>query len=643
MNTDFSKRFYTDFYDSVNQRKWLTQYLPRNYHEEDLRKIFLGRLRLDILLNETLVLTDSQILDGIFFLQQSPLEFLSSLTRNREKPLPIEIRSRCPRLEDSFVSLVKRKDSSSLRQFSFSCVDEDVARINIQFVLGNTHASQIDTWRDIAKIIRAECSQPYKIDHLIYGWSQWIEAQDSILSGRVVKWSPNFYLDDCLNGEGLINLMITEEGKEEARKVLETKDRSFIDNRITELNRTIENLQLKRDLKLLESGFNYAYNLAIARQHGCRTFESIGGSYQHQKTSLEVIDNTTPKLAKFESSADIILRLGEMPIDQFQALFQQNEPSFYKWWTESDHDALKRGFEPFLNVIYEASPSKRLTETFTTALLEIAGLGVGGPLSASIKAVCQIYVIDQLRNRFLPGKKHMANRIISYAIAREDLAIQDISLWSHPVEPANEKDIQDMRKVQIKIDHAKVEKTEEILAYSDPENHWVKVYFDKVKFPNGESGRYNRIIENNETSGVAIVPIFNNMVCLVKQYRYPIGEFAWEIPRGFAESKDYLQEAMRELYEETGISIYLNSDDNNFAIYDLGHVHPNSGLLTSKVKLFAVVCLASQTTFSKDNEVSDKRWFPISDLLLKIRLSKITDSFTITALFKANLAGLISW
>lgn len=40
-----------------------------------------------------------------------------------------------------------------------------------------------------------------------------------------------------------------------------------------------------------------------------------------------------------------------------------------------------------------------------------------------------------------------------------------------------------------------IERIEEILEYASPENPWLRLYFDKVRFPNGSEGRYNRVVE----------------------------------------------------------------------------------------------------------------------------------------------------
>lgn len=188
----------------------------------------------------------------------------------------------------------------------------------------------------------------------------------------------------------------------------------------------------------------------------------------------------------------------------------------------------------------------------------------------------------------------------------------------------------------------KIHTLEECLVYSDPENPWVKIYFDKVNFPDGKTGRYNRIIEKDGVPGVAILPILNKDICLVKQYRYPIQKFSWEIPRGFGDSRNSLLEAMRELYEETGIFFESDTKPYDLSVVDLGIVHPNSGLLASEVKLFAAICSNEQLeTLPQDIEVIEKQWFSLDSVLQKIRTSEITDSFTIAAIFRAKLLNLL--
>jgi hypothetical protein len=62
----------------------------------------------------------------------------------------------------------------------------------------------------------------------------------------------------------------------------------------------------------------------------------------------------------------------------------------------------------------------------------------------------------------------------------------------------------------------------ENLEYCKSSNPWIKLYFDEVEFPCGEVGNYNRVIEREGQTGVAVLPLCRDKLCLVRQYRYPI-------------------------------------------------------------------------------------------------------------------------
>ncbi|MBI5864795.1 MAG: NUDIX hydrolase [Planctomycetes bacterium] len=176
--------------------------------------------------------------------------------------------------------------------------------------------------------------------------------------------------------------------------------------------------------------------------------------------------------------------------------------------------------------------------------------------------------------------------------------------------------------------------TEQVLSYAEQCNPWVKVYFDRVQFPDGKVGRYNRIVESDGRAGVAVLPVMGDTVGLVRQFRYPVGAFMWEIPRGFGDSHDPEVDARRELLEETG-----RSADSLIA---LGVVHPNTGILASAVSLFAAVITRDVDAMkSGTQEVTDFRWFSRSDVLNKVGDGTLTDAFTIAAIVRARHRGLI--
>jgi ADP-ribose pyrophosphatase len=181
---------------------------------------------------------------------------------------------------------------------------------------------------------------------------------------------------------------------------------------------------------------------------------------------------------------------------------------------------------------------------------------------------------------------------------------------------------------------SKIRTIREQLAYSDPDNPWLRLYFDHVEFPDGTRGRHNRIVEGTGDSGVAILPISSRGVGLVLQYRYVISDHVWEIPRGYGDSADPAREARRELLEETGLQ--------PLELIDLGSIHPNSGVLATRVELFAAKCGPTRAKPTADgHEQLEFKWFSIEAVMTAAETDKISDAMTLSALLRARLRRLI--
>ncbi|KAA3617738.1 MAG: NUDIX hydrolase [Calditrichaeota bacterium] len=84
-------------------------------------------------------------------------------------------------------------------------------------------------------------------------------------------------------------------------------------------------------------------------------------------------------------------------------------------------------------------------------------------------------------------------------------------------------------------------------------NDWIRLREDKVINPSGNNGIYS-VVEAKPAIG--IVPITHDLqTYLVGQFRYPLGEYSWEIPEGGGlHGEDTLIGAKRELREETGLT-----------------------------------------------------------------------------------------
>jgi ADP-ribose pyrophosphatase len=83
-------------------------------------------------------------------------------------------------------------------------------------------------------------------------------------------------------------------------------------------------------------------------------------------------------------------------------------------------------------------------------------------------------------------------------------------------------------------------------------NPWMTVREDQVERDNGQPGIYG-VVEKHDSA--VILPIDDEHIYLVEQFRYPIGRRSLELPQGSLEAAGLEPEAIarEELRQETGI------------------------------------------------------------------------------------------
>jgi len=178
------------------------------------------------------------------------------------------------------------------------------------------------------------------------------------------------------------------------------------------------------------------------------------------------------------------------------------------------------------------------------------------------------------------------------------------------------------------------------------ENQVFELFFDDIMSSNGMLiERYLSVIPKKRNDslfgGTGVLPIqfesdIPQSVGLIRVYRHPIGKWGYEIPRGFVETGETINEAaLREFEEETGISL---------ASVNLEYVMsfcPEPGVIGAQVGLFfAIVDLAS----SMQNHPPEKElghdgleWIEWSQIDQWISDNRIFDAGTLLALLQLKI------
>jgi 8-oxo-dGTP pyrophosphatase MutT (NUDIX family) len=169
------------------------------------------------------------------------------------------------------------------------------------------------------------------------------------------------------------------------------------------------------------------------------------------------------------------------------------------------------------------------------------------------------------------------------------------------------------------------------------ENTKFFVYFDHVLDKAGDEVQNYLVVApknagENLVTGVAILPVFNEQVGLIRIYRPALRAYFWEIPHGFVdEGEAEGTTALRELLEETGVVADISSFSS------LGFITPDSGIMAARVHVF--LAEACKVTQQSQHELGLREFcfFPFQQFEEMIERSEIQDSFTLAAWCKYRL------
>lgn len=128
--------------------------------------------------------------------------------------------------------------------------------------------------------------------------------------------------------------------------------------------------------------------------------------------------------------------------------------------------------------------------------------------------------------------------------------------------------------------------------------------------------------------GVAVIGVTDDdMVVLVRQFRYPYKETIYEIPAGKLEKgEDPFEAGKREFKEETGgvAEEYIS----------LGEIYPSPGYTNEIIRLYAAKNITFEEQNLDDDELLQVCQISFDELIRRIMSGEIKDAKTIAAAFK---------
>ncbi len=161
------------------------------------------------------------------------------------------------------------------------------------------------------------------------------------------------------------------------------------------------------------------------------------------------------------------------------------------------------------------------------------------------------------------------------------------------------------------------------------DNPWLSLREDEAVSPGGEDARYAVVGFKNLAIGV--VPLEpDGTLHLVGQWRYPLGRFSWEIPEGGGDPDAPLDEAKRELREETGLEAAHWRE--------ILRLHLSNSVTDEAGVIYLATGLTHAGPPDRDHSEADMEQvrIPFAKALNRALHGDITDALTVAALLRIH-------
>lgn len=147
-------------------------------------------------------------------------------------------------------------------------------------------------------------------------------------------------------------------------------------------------------------------------------------------------------------------------------------------------------------------------------------------------------------------------------------------------------------------------------------SRWYGLRQDQVRFPDGSEGTYTIV---DKRDAVWIIPILSDgRIVLIRNYRYTIKEWVWEIPAGGIEDGVTPAEmAHRELAEEIG--------GTSERIEQVADFYTALGICNERAYIFVAHNVVLGEPHHEPSEITERHLFPREEVIAMIYRGEIAD------------------
>ncbi|HJW40249.1 MAG TPA: hypothetical protein VJ476_03365 [Rhizomicrobium sp.] len=378
--------------------------------------VVLGRLRLDALLYDRVILVDADLADGTFFLAAAHRNRLAELPWNK-----IELRNRSNSLEESILGQFVRAGSDWLVPFTFSSMPLEKS-VDLAERLNSQSSNGVSDLTRLAGALSDAGLDKTTARWYLDAWKKYCSEVPILAAGNVAQWTGGFNMEQQLAvaRDAVETALETERGRE-AFKLVVANWRSRNDvTRVLASERDFLTVGERSDYATIKTWYMHSYKAAQGNQHSCDALEVFPeeSCRDFAPTYLPINDAPPSSGVGCRVPHNFLSALGKMRPDDFSRICNQTKlrRAVNEWRTERNESALSDALGLVVDVLDDGSLSdqQRLRET-ADYLKYPASLGTGIAVEASLKALTRrkFVHLSGLATMFLAGISGIGIELVS--------------------------------------------------------------------------------------------------------------------------------------------------------------------------------------------------------------------------------------